>query len=260
MVNDTCSKAFPKCWRWAAVLQRPVKRFKRSGFRSRAGFRWRCGPFQFTDGFHSSGKQRLCCSSMRVSHSMGQSAYCHCSAPFGWSKMVRQKRWAEDGWSIARFGSLLRHFLEHKFLSWPSFRWAEVLLCGQRGMLERLGKYSDETSWSQLGPAREEKCSETLIKNSLVLRTVIDVLNSFSFRYVEGGPWGKYRNQFVYICRQGWPLSDMKTELGTWHFRGQPVVLVFFDGTLNLIGYTLGCYFWMVSGRGYIPRLLCITV
>lgn len=82
-------------------------------------------------------------------------------------------------------------------------------------MLERLGKYSDETSWDQLGPAREEKCSETLIKNSLVLRTVIDVLNSFSFRCVEGGPSGKYRNQLVYICRQGWPLSDMKTELGT---------------------------------------------
>ena len=33
-----------------------------------------------------------------------------------------------------------------------------------------------------------------------------------------------------------------------------------FDGTLNLIGYTLGCYFWMVSGRDYIPRLLYITV
>ena len=89
-----------------SVDRKPVKR---SGFRSRAGLRWRCGPFQFTDGFHSSRKQRLCCSSMRVSHSMGQSAYCHCPATFGWSKMVQQKRGAEDGWSVAfwKFGSAL---------------------------------------------------------------------------------------------------------------------------------------------------------
>ena len=38
-----------------------------------------------------------------------------------------------------------------------------------------------------------------------------------------------------------------------------PVVLVCFDSTLNLIGYPFGYYFWMVFGRGYVPRF-CIPV
>ena len=167
---------------------------------------------------------------------------------------------------VLRFGSLVRHFLEVKFLFGLHYAELRCYFAVSEACWRDLAN-SDETWWDQLDQEKRnvQKISETLTKNSLVLGTVVKICQDpfFLFWTVSVSVMSEGDRQESTATNSFMPprLATVSALPARYEDRAghltlswAPVVLVCFDSALNLIGYPFGYYFWMVFGRGYVPR------